>query len=193
LLALAAEHLVHGRVRLVLVGGPPATGKTTLARELERHTGWSVVHSDEVRKRLAGLEPTISAADELDSGLYTAAWNRRTYDAVLDTARGFLARGESVILDASWSDADRRNDAARLAESTSSALVSFLLTAPGELADARARARALEQVNASDASDALTGALRARFAPWPGAIRLDATEPVNVLAVRVLGELGYST
>ncbi|HEY5172388.1 MAG TPA: hypothetical protein VIK54_11750, partial [Acidimicrobiia bacterium] len=32
LLGLAAAHLAQGRVRLVLVGGAPATGKTTLAR-----------------------------------------------------------------------------------------------------------------------------------------------------------------
>ncbi len=190
LLALAAEHLARGRVRLVLVGGPPATGKTTLARELERRTGWTVVHSDEVRKRLAGLEPTTSAEGELDAGLYTPGWNNRTYDAVLDTARELLSRGESVIADASWSDETRRKNAASLAESTSSVLVSFLLTTPAEIADARARARASSQ---SDASDALAGVLRVRFAPWPGAIHLDATEPVNVLAARVLEELGGST
>jgi len=192
LLALAADHLAHGRVRLLLVGGPPATGKTTLARELERRTGWAVVHTDEVRKRLAGLEPTTSAADELDAGLYTPAWDRRTYDAVFTTARALLARGESVILDASWSDTSRRGDAARLAAATSSALVSFLLVGPGELADMRARARASARVEASDASNALTGVLRARFAPWPDAIQLDATEPADALAIRVLEDLGWS-
>jgi uncharacterized protein len=190
LLVIAAAHLAHGRVRLVLVGGAPATGKTTLARALEQRTGWTVVHSDEVRKRLAGLEPTTSAADELDSGLYTPAWNRRTYHAMLETARESLSRGESVILDASWSASDRRDDASRLAASTSSELASCLLTTPGDLADARARARASSRTDASDASDALTGALRERFAPWPDAIRLDATEPANVLAARVLEALG---
>jgi hypothetical protein len=127
------------------------------------------VHSDEVRKRLAGLEPTTSAAAELDAGLYTPAWNRRTYDVMLQTARELLSRGESAILDASWSAGDRRDDAARAAASTSSALTSCLLTASKDLADARARARTSEGVDASDASDALTGPLRERFAPWPDA------------------------
>jgi aminoglycoside phosphotransferase family enzyme/predicted kinase len=192
LLMIAAAHLAHGRVRLVLVGGAPATGKTTLARALAQRTGWSVVHSDEVRKRLAGLEPTTSAAAELDAGLYTPAWNRRTYDVMLQTARELLSRGESVILDASWSAGDRRDDAARAAASTSSALTSCLLTAPKDLADARARARTSEGVDASDASDALTGPLRERFAPWPDAIDLDATQSANVLAVRVLEALGHA-
>lgn len=136
---------------------------------------------------LASAPRETSAEGELDAGLYTPGWNNRTYDAVLDTARELLSRGESVIADASWSDVARGKNAASIAESTSSALVSFLLTTPVEIADARARARASSQ------SDALTGALRVRFAAWPGAIHLDATEPVSVLAARVLEELGGST
>jgi hypothetical protein len=38
----------------------------------------------------------------------------------------------------------------------------------------------------------VTGAIRARFAPWSGAIELDTSEPANVLAERVLEQLGCS-
>jgi len=188
LLALAARHIAHGRVRLVIVGGPPGTGKTTLAGALERRTGWTAVHSDEVRKRLAGLEPTTTAADALDAGLYTPEWTARTYDALFATATQLLERGENVILDASWSDRGRRDAAARLAASTSSVMSNFVLTAPPELAAVRARARASAHVDASDASGAVADALRERFAPWPGAIELDAADPVEVIAERVLAD-----
>jgi len=186
LLALASEHLTAGRVRLVLIGGSPATGKTTLARELGRRTGWKVLHSDEVRKGLAGIAPTTSAANTLDAGLYTPEWSSRTYDALLEGAGALLARGESVILDASWSDARRRDDASRLAESTSSAQAAFVLSTSGRVADDRARVRASRHSDASDASAEISGALRARFAPWADAVSLDATRPVGALASAVL-------
>jgi len=191
LLALAAGHLARGSVRLVLVGGAPATGKSTLTRELARRTGWPAVRADEVRKRLAGLEPTTPAANELDRGLYTADWTTRTYDTLLDTARTRLAAGESVVLDASWSDTRHRADAAHVAEETASVLVAFELDVPAAVADARASRRAASQRDASDAgASALTGALRSRFAAWPEAVRLDGTQPVPVLARRALEEIG---
>jgi uncharacterized protein len=186
LLSLSGRHLARGRIRLVLVGGAPATGKTTLSGELSRRTGWEVLHSDEVRKQLAGLAPTTSAADSLDWGLYTAEWNARTYGAVLESARRGLERGESVILDASWADPTRRAEAARVAAASASDLIAFVLTAPADVADVRAAARARTHADASDASANITARLRSRFAPWPAATPLDATEPMEVLVGRAL-------
>ena len=57
---LCADHLDRGRVRLVLVGGPPGTGKSTLAAAMAEATGWTVLRSDEVRKELAGLGPSTT-------------------------------------------------------------------------------------------------------------------------------------
>ncbi len=53
--ALALDHLERAQVRLVLVGGAPGTGKTTVARAIGAAAGWSVISSDETRKDLAGM------------------------------------------------------------------------------------------------------------------------------------------
>jgi aminoglycoside phosphotransferase family enzyme/predicted kinase len=189
LLGLAARHLAEGRVRLVLVGGPPATGKSTLARALARETGWPVFHSDELRKELAGFAPGESGAARLHEGIYSAEWNDRTYGAMLDRARELLMRGSSVILDASWRTAARRLDASRLAADTSSSVVSFRCDVSADLAGARASARAREGTDASDASAVLAVELRNSFEPWPAAAVLDASLPPDALAAAAVARL----
>jgi predicted kinase len=191
-LALAARHLAEGRVRVVLIGGPPATGKTTLAGALGRATGWPVLHSDEVRKELAGIAPARSAAAPIDRGIYTASASDRTYDALLDRARSLLEGGSSVILDASWSSGARRAAALAVADVTVSEVYALMCAVAPAVADARAAARARAGGDASDATPAIAAALRARFEPWPQATTLDTSGAIDRVVENVLARLALT-
>ena len=74
-----------------------------------------MLRSDVVRKELAGLNPPSTRPAAFGEGLYTPDATSRTYEELLRRARVALELGESVVLDASWTDARRRADAARVA------------------------------------------------------------------------------
>jgi len=114
-LQLALTHLDAGRPRLVLVGGPPATGKTTVSRAVGDARGWVVLRSDDVRKELAGIPATAPAAAPLMAGVYSPAMTALTYGELVHRAHGLLERGESVVLDATWGDETWREEARRVA------------------------------------------------------------------------------
>ncbi len=84
------------------VFGLPATGKSTLARELADVYGFEVVDSDVVRKELAGLSPEQSAADAPGAGIYTEEFSRRTYEECLSRAVELARQGGRVIVDATF-------------------------------------------------------------------------------------------
>ncbi|MBO0709270.1 MAG: AAA family ATPase, partial [Candidatus Dormibacteraeota bacterium] len=140
LLDLCVRHLRQGRVRLVLVGGEPGTGKSTLARRLGESAGLVVLRSDEIRKDLAGVPHTTSLGDRAETW-YAPDATAATYAELLRRARVKLEQGESVVLDASWSDARRREEAAELGRQTSSDLLQLRCQVPAAIADARLRAR----------------------------------------------------
>lgn len=107
LLALGELEAIERRPALLLVGGLPGAGKSTLTKELARVDGWSVIRTDVVRKELA-KEPSEHAGYQ--QGLYAPEMTRATYDECRRRAEGLLAEGERVIIDASFAD-----DAERLA------------------------------------------------------------------------------
>jgi predicted kinase len=160
---------------MVLVGGAPGTGKTTLADGLGRRTGWCVLRSDVVRKELADLDPLVPAPASLGQGLYSPKMTRRTYEELLSRTRVALGLGESVILDASWTDAGARDAAARIADATSSTLVELRCTVDPAVADARIERRLQRGDDASDADRAVAAALRTAAAPWPEAVTVDTS------------------
>ncbi|HTK16451.1 MAG TPA: AAA family ATPase [Acidimicrobiia bacterium] len=189
LLALAEAHLAAGRVRLVLVGGAPGTGKTTLARAVAYELRWPVFHSDEVRKELAGIAPSAHGRSAVDAGIYTPEWDARTYEELCRRAAEHLRRGVSVVLDASWGEPVLRANAARCGASTSSEVISFRCSVAPTVAAARASARALVGKDASDVSGDLARKIGARFVDWPGASVVDTSAAPEVVAASVLADL----
>jgi aminoglycoside phosphotransferase family enzyme/predicted kinase len=176
LLDLAEAHLRRGRVRMVLVGGLPGTGKTTLAAELSARTGWPVLHSDVIRKRLHGATPEESMAAPFDQGIYRPEHTAATYQALLAEAHELISHGNSVILDASWTQTVHRTAAAQLGEQTSTDLLALQCQAPSEVAAARLIERA--DRGGSDADPQIAALLGERIAPWPEAVAIHTTGEV---------------
>jgi predicted kinase len=171
------------------VGGAPGTGKTTLARAVAGELRLPVFHSDDVRKELAGLAPSAHARAAVDAGIYTPEWDARTYETLCRRAAEHLRRGESVVLDASWSEPARRAEASKCAASTSSGVIAFQCSVAPTVASARASARALLGTDASDVSGDLAKELGERFVDWPEAVVVDTSPAPDVVTASVVAAL----
>lgn len=164
---LAIEHLEAGRVQLILVGGKPGTGKSTLARELASRIDAVLLSSDELRKDLAGIARTDHGDGVPHEGRYTAANVRAVYAELLQRAEALLSLGECVIIDASWLSDDRRRDARDVAEHTSSSLIELCCVCPAELAAERIVQRRRVGHDPSDATVEVARRLSEEADPWP--------------------------
>lgn len=187
LLEMSAWHLRRGRVKLVLVGGPPGTGKSTLAVGIADARGWTVLRSDEVRKDLAGIPHTTPAPAAFGEGIYDAEMTERTYRELLARARRLLERGEPVILDATWTARGAREAAAVLARETSSDLVQLRCDVPPGVASSRLAARRTGEV--SDATPDILEMIARDADPWPSATVIDTGGDAEKALDRALGVL----
>ena len=81
--------------RLVIVGGAPATGKTTLARALGVSLGLPVITKDDIKEALAA--PFATGDREWSKQLGVAA-----YSALYAVAERILAAGQGLILESNF-------------------------------------------------------------------------------------------
>ncbi|WP_346106261.1 bifunctional aminoglycoside phosphotransferase/ATP-binding protein [Nonomuraea maheshkhaliensis] len=169
---LALRHLRAGAVTLVLVGGGPGTGKTTIAAAIADRLGYTLLSSDRVRKELAGIAAEQPAPAPFGEGIYSREWTERTYHELLSRAEALLLHGEPVILDASWSDAGQREAAEDLGRRTFSDLVALRCTALPQLIAERLVHR---EGGMSDADQVIAAAITATAASWPDAIEIDTS------------------
>ncbi|AOH83143.1 aminoglycoside phosphotransferase [Sphingomonas panacis] len=147
-LALARDMLVAVPPRLVAIGGLSGSGKSTLARsvggEIGVAPGARVLRSDVVRKRLAGVGPE----QRLDPAQYTEESSRLVYAELRRLAGEALGAGQSVIVDAVFSDPAEREAIADVAALCGVGFHGFWLDVPEAERVRRIEARG------PDASDA---------------------------------------
>jgi aminoglycoside phosphotransferase family enzyme/predicted kinase len=173
---LALTHLQQGRIRLVVLGGLPGSGKTTVATGLGEAAGWVHLSSDRTRKGLAGRRGKRDGAVPFRTGLYSPNMTARTYQALLAEARTALQGGFSVVLDASFVDQRWRELARVVARDSSADLTEMRCATSGHVADARIRQR---MSSVSDATPEVRRELALDADPWPEARTLGTTVPVE--------------
>jgi aminoglycoside phosphotransferase family enzyme/predicted kinase len=163
----------------IVVCGPAASGKSTLAAEIARRSGFSVISSDAVRKGLAGLKVTEHAGPEL----YTSAVSQETYERLGSEAERVLGDGTSVIIDATCRrQSDRAPLFAHLQRAGAPVLV-VRCEVPLALALERAAHRLRSSMSASDATPTIVAAQHDDFEALTelqprSLLDLDASEPL---------------
>lgn len=179
-LARDALSLPRPAPRVVAVGGPIASGKTTLAEALAERDGMAHVSADATRKHLGGL-----AHDERgDEALYTDAFTEHTMNELLRRADQVLLSGRGVVIDTTFRSRSLRERAHALADKHRAAFLMVECRVPEDLQRERLRART---GGVSDAREELLD----RFAPdtGPDAGPIDELPPSQHLVLDTSGPL----
>jgi aminoglycoside phosphotransferase family enzyme/predicted kinase len=167
------RHLRAALPAVVLVGGGPGVGKSTVATAIGEAEAMVVLSSDELRKDLAGVAHGDHAFAPPGEGIYRAEMTERVYDELLARAEALVRRGESVVLDATWGRAAPRAAARAMAEAAHADLVEMRCVLDPSVARERIARRLATMYDPSDATPDIADALNASFEAWPEAVALE--------------------
>lgn len=160
-LSLAERLSRPPRAVMVVVTGPSGSGKSTLAARCVGHLGAVRLRSDVERKRIFGMAATERACGDRATALYCPETTRRVYERLATLARGLLAAGSSVVVDATGNARWQRGLLAAAARAAGAGLAWLEIDLPVETLLARVEARSRR---GDDASDATTEVVRAQLA-----------------------------
>lgn len=187
---LARRHLEHARIRLVLVGGGPGSGKSTVAEHVADRLGAAWLRSDEVRKDVAGLGHDEHAFADHDAGIYSPEVSARTLDELERQTQALLGQGMSVVLDATWRCGADRDRVRSLASRAAADVTELRCVLPASVAKERIARRMASIHNPSDASPELVDHIAAGFDDWPEAVPIDTAGTVEAMLAEARRALG---
>lgn len=189
-LHLCRRHLELARRRLIIVGGSPGSGKTTVAGAISRSLDWNLVSSDPIRKELTGRAHTDRDFVDPGGGIYSADVSAATYDEVFRRVALLLERGESVIVDASFGNPEHRERAREIGRKLGADVTELECRLDSSTAKDRVERRLARGNDPSDARPEILDELRALHAPWDEALPVstdgtfEETEAAALAAVR---------
>jgi len=152
------------RPTLWVVCGMPASGKSTIAREVAKRLGIKVFRSDVVRKELFGLQPREQRDVPFEEGIYSKGACSLTYGKLLVLAQEEIEKGCSVILDAMYGSRHQRSEVLRLAKDMDTNLMFVECICP----EAALKERLMRRERTPSVSDARLHhfqQIKARFEP----------------------------
>lgn len=150
-LAVAESLASAPRPLLAITCGLAGTGKTTVSSALLEEIPAIRIRSDVERKRLAGLAAAARSESPIEGGLYARAESARLYERLGDLARGLLASGQSVIVDAAFLVRSERARFRQIARAGGFGFRTILCDAPIAILRARVAERARAGRDASEA------------------------------------------
>ncbi len=165
--------------RLLVVGGLPGTGKSSVAETFARRLGAEYLNSDVVRKILAGAGPGTSFPAPVGEGIYTAAMDELTYREMLLQAGNSLRAGRSMVLDATFSREWWRRQTRALARRSGARAVMVECHCPVNVVRKRLEDRR-SRGGVSDARWEVYRAMRRHYAaPGPDVVRVNTVRPME--------------
>jgi predicted kinase len=178
---------------LVVFFGMIATGKSYLASAWASHYDLPCYNSDRVRKELAGIAPETGQQEEVDKGIYSPEFSRRTYDALIEHADAHFQadRQASVVLDGSYQSFKER-ELLRSHFQDQVRLVFVHCFCSEDVVQERLKIRADDPDAVSDGNWEIYLAQKKRFQPVTDTeqvLELDTDAPVEELVKRVTTEI----
>jgi predicted kinase len=162
---------------VIAVGGLAGTGKTTLATAVADALGAELLRTDVVRQELFGAGPHPA---QVDGGIYSPEAREQVYEALNRRAAALHADGITVVLDATYSTAERLLQARQLASDPRSVFFAIHCVCRPEVARERISRRLAAGHDASDARPEMHEVQRSRWEEWPADVfqlRIDTEQP----------------
>jgi predicted kinase len=176
------------RPLVIVVGGLPGTGKSTLARALARQFGAELLRTDVVRQRI--FSRTGRAAAE--EGIYRAESRERVYQELFRQAEAFVDQKVAAVLDGTFSTAELVRQAHRLATDPRTIWLAVECVCAPEVARDRIQSRLAAGGDASEALPEIHDLHRARWEAWPpepAQVKIDTTGPLASQVAAVVAHL----